>query len=391
MGRFFITSSLVILAIFGLIGFAGLNSEVGAAPEKSYTCGDVNDDGSINVLDITFLISFLYKGGPAPGLLRIADVNNSGVVNLLDITYLLNFLYKGGPDPDCPSDPGGPTGTKVWDSGCKTFLGDRGTDSIPTDQECIVYSYDGESVLQFTHVNAGFNCCPSAVIGEIVIDGNVIMIFEDENFDTLGPCACLCLFDVEYEITNLEPGEYTFEVYGLYNYEGDDPLEFTVNLISEPSGSYCVYRDHYPWGFDYGPWGTITGTFGCKDGSMNKGDTAHNQDCIEYSYDGEDVLQLTHVNAGFNCCPIIQAYITVQDNVITITENETFDVGPCYCLCLFDVYYEISGLPPGEYTIKVNGLYLDEGDEPLELIVDLATTPSGEYCMYRGHYPWYDW
>jgi uncharacterized protein (TIGR02145 family) len=30
------------------------------------SCGDVNDDGLINILDITYLISYLYLGGPAP-------------------------------------------------------------------------------------------------------------------------------------------------------------------------------------------------------------------------------------------------------------------------------------------------------------------------------------
>lgn len=29
------------------------------------------------------------------------DVNNSGTVNALDITYLINYLYKHGPAPDC--------------------------------------------------------------------------------------------------------------------------------------------------------------------------------------------------------------------------------------------------------------------------------------------------
>jgi uncharacterized protein (TIGR02145 family) len=29
------------------------------------------------------------------------DVNNSGTINILDITYLINYVYKGGPEPDC--------------------------------------------------------------------------------------------------------------------------------------------------------------------------------------------------------------------------------------------------------------------------------------------------
>lgn len=34
------------------------------------------------------------------------DVNNSASVNILDVTYLINYLYKGGPAPDCGMEYG---------------------------------------------------------------------------------------------------------------------------------------------------------------------------------------------------------------------------------------------------------------------------------------------
>ncbi|MEW5924943.1 MAG: M14 family zinc carboxypeptidase [Candidatus Zixiibacteriota bacterium] len=70
--------------------------------ESPYFCGDANGDGTVNLLDITFLISFLYKSGPSPDPFESADVNSSGSVNILDITYILSYLYKNGPAPDCP-------------------------------------------------------------------------------------------------------------------------------------------------------------------------------------------------------------------------------------------------------------------------------------------------
>jgi beta propeller repeat protein len=69
---------------------------------EEYVCGDANGDEAVNILDITFLISYLYKGGSAPDPLEAADVNNSGNVNILDITYLIAYLYMGGPEPECP-------------------------------------------------------------------------------------------------------------------------------------------------------------------------------------------------------------------------------------------------------------------------------------------------
>lgn len=70
-------------------------------------CGDVNESKTINILDITYLISYLYKDGPAPVPHECTgDPNGSSVVNLLDITYLIAYLYKDGPSPvDYCCDP----------------------------------------------------------------------------------------------------------------------------------------------------------------------------------------------------------------------------------------------------------------------------------------------
>jgi uncharacterized protein (TIGR02145 family) len=70
------------------------------------SCGDVNNSGTINILDVTYLINYIYKGGPdldcgTPFAGMCGDADNSGIVNLLDITYLISFLYSDGPEPDC--------------------------------------------------------------------------------------------------------------------------------------------------------------------------------------------------------------------------------------------------------------------------------------------------
>ncbi len=64
-------------------------------------CGDINNDLAINLLDITYLISYLYKDGPAPASPDMADVNSDSQINILDITYLIAYLYKGGAAPSC--------------------------------------------------------------------------------------------------------------------------------------------------------------------------------------------------------------------------------------------------------------------------------------------------
>lgn len=62
--------------------------------------GDANNSGTINILDATYLISFLYKGEPAPTPdYLMGDANCSGVVSILDVTYIQAYLYGGAPMP----------------------------------------------------------------------------------------------------------------------------------------------------------------------------------------------------------------------------------------------------------------------------------------------------
>jgi glucose/arabinose dehydrogenase len=73
----------------------------GVASGCSSICGDTDGSGTINLLDISYLINYLYRSGPAPLNLNDADVNHSGTINILDIAFLINYLYKSGPAPVC--------------------------------------------------------------------------------------------------------------------------------------------------------------------------------------------------------------------------------------------------------------------------------------------------
>jgi hypothetical protein len=83
------------------------DDEDGIGNVCEYVCGDATNNGSVNILDITFLIAYLYMNGTAPEYLIACDVNGSGTsenpqVNILDITYLIAFLYMSGAAPNCP-------------------------------------------------------------------------------------------------------------------------------------------------------------------------------------------------------------------------------------------------------------------------------------------------
>jgi enediyne biosynthesis protein E4 len=65
-------------------------------------CGDANGDGNINVGDAVYVISYIFRGGPAPQPPVAGDANCDGKVNVGDAVYVISYIFKGGPAPCCP-------------------------------------------------------------------------------------------------------------------------------------------------------------------------------------------------------------------------------------------------------------------------------------------------
>ncbi len=65
-------------------------------------CGDLNFDGGVNILDVLYSISLIYKCGPRPFMEETADVDGNGYISILDALYLIVAIYRDGPDPICP-------------------------------------------------------------------------------------------------------------------------------------------------------------------------------------------------------------------------------------------------------------------------------------------------
>jgi hypothetical protein len=143
----------------------------------------------------------------------------------------LSGVWAGCTDGSGPE----PSGTLLQYQGCKESKGGC--------EDCLEYSYDGQKLI-LKHINAGFNCCPGHINADIAVNGRIISITESEQE---AGCFCLCLFDLDIEVSNLKPGEYTILVYEPYIDDEDEPLEFTVQLISGTSGRYCLQRNYYPW------------------------------------------------------------------------------------------------------------------------------------------------
>ena len=79
----------------------GVKRPIGSACDLGATerepVGDANGDGSVNVLDVFYVINFLFAGGPSP--IGRANVNGGSTIDVLDVFYLINYLFAGGPAP----------------------------------------------------------------------------------------------------------------------------------------------------------------------------------------------------------------------------------------------------------------------------------------------------
>jgi len=71
-----------------------------------YCCnlrGDVDNSGEIDVADLSYLIAFLFQGGPPPPCEEEGNVDGvvgvGGPIDVGDLGYLQSYLFNGGPPP----------------------------------------------------------------------------------------------------------------------------------------------------------------------------------------------------------------------------------------------------------------------------------------------------
>ncbi|MDD4050446.1 MAG: dockerin type I domain-containing protein [candidate division Zixibacteria bacterium] len=63
--------------------------------------GNANGDASVNVGDAVFIISYIFREGPAPPYPNAADANCDTKVNVGDAVYIISYIFRQGPAPGC--------------------------------------------------------------------------------------------------------------------------------------------------------------------------------------------------------------------------------------------------------------------------------------------------
>jgi len=175
---------------------------------------------------------------------------SAGVAPVLIVVLFALIASASGCRDDHTLDPAGsgvPSGSLLSFTGCKTGAALPADENDSSDSSCVAYRYGGNGNLYFDHIDAGFNCCQDRIYASISIDGKAITVTEAEDPEG-GLCDCLCLFDLCFVVKNLEPGTWTIRFSEPCLGEGDEAIEFTVDLLIPTEGEYCVPRKSYPWG-----------------------------------------------------------------------------------------------------------------------------------------------
>jgi hypothetical protein len=294
-------------------------------------------------------------------------------VTLLFATLIIYCSDKG-------TEPEDDNSIKITSKvGCKDFI--AGSVVIPgngSDMDCVHYEYENNK-LTVIHENAGFNCCTD-FSATVQIDGDTIVITEGEQGMY---CACLCLYDVEYEIAEVPCGQYLLKIVELYTHESDTILQGEIDLCEEATGQFCVQRIYYPWNIGGDPGGSLKTHSGCGGFDYGGPETLCPDDsnCIIYDYNSSTgILNLRHQNAAFNCCiEELIAGFEIGADVIIVSEDEILLHGGCDCICPYDLDMEVVDLTPGLYTFKFTSQYI--WGDTVVFTADLRESPSGYFCF----------
>ena len=77
----------------------------GPPPVSCALCGDIDNSGQVDILDLDYFIDWFYRGGPEPPVMEAADVDCYPRVDIQDLQYLQAYIIGGGPPPcDCEQE-----------------------------------------------------------------------------------------------------------------------------------------------------------------------------------------------------------------------------------------------------------------------------------------------
>lgn len=112
--------------------------------------GDVNDDGRVNISDVTALINYLLNGNGTNVNEKAADVNEDNKVTINDVTSLINYLLSGNWPAPAPMDMwyliGTNVGSSQWENDGESSVGTGLIPLFPVGE----FNSQGRGLLTYT-------------------------------------------------------------------------------------------------------------------------------------------------------------------------------------------------------------------------------------------------
>lgn len=71
-----------------------------------FKCGDINCTTVMDISDLTYFVSYMFGGGPAPIYWQSADCDADEQITISDITCIVCYLFQSCPPPICLPEEG---------------------------------------------------------------------------------------------------------------------------------------------------------------------------------------------------------------------------------------------------------------------------------------------
>ena len=247
-------------------------------------------------------------------------------------------------------------------SDCKNKTANGNSNSLsPHHNDTIAtYKYDRKNkVLNMKLISLIGDCCGDGWVVNAATQDSTIVLNPAQTGDK--SCNCICEFDVEVDLTNIEPRLYHFVVW-------DD--KFSINLSERAEGIILdIPRGYYNRSSDckYVDDG-FSDIFPQEDGFPPIYPTAPNQDTdidmtkeshalVKYIFEPENgTAFIVSVNRVFNCCSEQGSSVRVSGDTIFVNSYEIFmSEEMCDCVCPYDISTTIENLKPKKYIFIVDG------------------------------------
>ena len=312
---------------------------------QAATCGDMDMSGDMDISDLVYLVDYMFSGGQPLPYPPTADFYFDDQIDISDLVFFIEYMFGGGPAPNCPFDV--ITDHSEPDAACRETAPsdvqkETSTALSTSDRGKLRIEVIGNDAHVY-HDDAYYQCCLEYYV-DYNLSGDVITGFE---VDTGWECDCICWFDLESIIYNLDEGSYTLVLVGIY---GD-----TIGTEEFDVPAYG------PEVIDYWDSGCLQ-KYGTDDTAV-----------VNYYYHN-DTLDMEHLNGYFNCGGIIAVEISQEGDTLRFHEFNISDDWQ-YCMCYFMVTATVVNISPGSYVVEVYAR--DNPVDPIQM-VDRQTLVLGE-------------